>query len=144
MTRYLLDTNVLSETRKAAMNPMVHAFLSEVNPDSLYVSVLSIGELRKGVESKRQSDPTMADRLLLWVDAMEHNFSDRILPISMDIAKVWGQLSADRSRPVIDTLLAATAIVHDLVLVTRNVKDFQGIPISTFDPWSGQLSTFRV
>jgi hypothetical protein len=138
MTRYLLDTNVLSETRKAAMNPMVHAFLSEVNPDSLYVSALSIGELCKGVQIKRQSDPTMADRLQLWVDAMEQNFSDSILPISMDIAKVWGQLSADRSRPVIDTLLAATAIVHDLVLVTRNVKDFQGVPVITFDPFRAQ------
>ena len=133
---YLLDTNVISETRKTRMDSNVLAFLSQTDPDRLYISVLSLGELRKGVEIKQKTDPDAATVLTDWVDGLERMFTDRIIPIDGTIANLWGKLSADRSRPVIDTLIAATAMTHNLVLVSRNLKDLQGIPVPVLDPWT--------
>jgi len=133
--RYLLDTNVLSETRKIGMNPKVRAFLSDAKADSLYVSVLGLGELRKGVAVKRQSDPAAADALLSWVDGLEEGFANRIVPVTAEIARLWGEMSADRSRPVVDTLIAATVIALDMTLVTRNIIDFNGLTLPLINPW---------
>lgn len=134
--RYLLDTNVLSETRKARMNPNVAGFLAQLDSLSLYVSTLTIGEFQRGIEIKRRDDPEAAERIAEWVAQAERNFADRILPVDERVAKLWGVLSADRSRPVVDTLIAATAIVHDLVLITRNLKDVRGIDVMVVDPWT--------
>ncbi len=134
--RYLLDTNVVSETRKLHMNDRVRAFLTEMDASSLYISVLTVGELRKGVEIKRRSDSDAATLLNSWVDGLEQSFADRIVAIDTPIARRWGALSSDRSRPVIDTLIAATALVHDMVLVTRNTKDLDGIGVPLHDPWA--------
>jgi toxin FitB len=133
--QYLLDTNVLSETRKKQANERVVSFLSNVEPSSLYISVLTLGELRKGIAIKAKSDPDAARKLSSWVDGLEYSFADRILSIDTKIASLWGQLCAERSRPVIDTLLAATAISHKLVLVTRNTNDVAGIKVSIVNPW---------
>ena len=132
---YLLDTNIVSETRKPHMNERVRAFLSDVDASSLYLSVLTVGELRKGVEIKRKSDPDSAALLSGWVDGLEQSFNDRIITIDGAVARRWGELSSDRSRPVIDTLIAATALTHGLTLVTRNTKDLQGIELPLLDPW---------
>lgn len=134
--RYLLDTNVVSETRKARMNERVRAFLAGVDAGSLYISALTVGELRKGIEIKRRSDPDAAALLDAWVDGLVRSFADRIVAIDAPVAHRWGELSADRARPVIDTLIAATALVHDMTLVTRNIKDFQGIGLLLRDPWA--------
>ncbi len=133
--RYLLDTNVLSETRKSRMDPNVASFLEGLDSLSLYLSALTIGEFERGIEIKRRDDPEAADRIAAWVAQAEHDFADRILPVNDEVARIWGRLSADRTRPVVDTLIAATAIVHDLVLVTRNVKDVKGIDMVVIDPW---------
>lgn len=133
--QYLLDTNVLSETRKKQPDERVTRFLSTVEPSALYISVLTLGELRKGVALKRQSDPEMAERLGSWVDGLQYSFAERILGIDAVVASLWGKLSGERSRPVIDTLLAATAIVHELVLVTRNTKDVEVPEVKTLNPW---------
>lgn len=133
--RYLLDTNVLSETRKPRAEERVLSFISESAPGSLYLSVLSLGELRKGIALKRKSDAKSATVLTAWVDGLEQNFSGRILTVDTAVAVLWGEWSAQRSRPVVDTLLAATASAHNLVLVTRNEADVEGLPIRVLNPW---------
>jgi toxin FitB len=132
---YLLDTNVISETRKKQAHPRVIAFLSSVPKDSLFLSVLTLGELRRGVAMRKVSDPAGAKILSAWVDGLEISFSDRILGVDAAAASRWGELSAQRSMPVIDTLLAATAIVHKLVLVTRNTSDVEDTGVATLNPW---------
>ncbi|WP_373563216.1 type II toxin-antitoxin system VapC family toxin [Tunturiibacter empetritectus] len=134
-SRYLLDTNVLSETRKKRPDERVLAFLSNVSPTALFMSCLSVGELKKGVALKRNSDPSAAKAIAGWVDGLEMNFADRILSVDTASAKLWGEWSAQRPRPVIDTILAATAVVHGLVFVTRNESDVQDLPIKLLNPW---------
>ena len=132
---YLLDTNVISETRKASPDRGVMAFLSAADAAALFVSVLTIGELRKGTEAKRRTDPAAADRLAAWVDGMEATFSERLLPVDLTAARRWGELSAARSLPVIDALLAATAMRYGLTLVTRNTRDVASTGVPLVDPW---------
>ena len=133
--QYLLDTNILSETRKKRANERVISFLSAAEPSALFISVLSLGELRKGVALKIRSDADAAKRLGAWVDGLEYSFGERILGIDAAIARQWGELSAQRSRPVVDTLLAATALVHKLTLVTRNISDVHDLGVKVLDPW---------
>ena len=135
--RYLLDTNFVSETRKPRPDPGVLAFLQTEDPNSGFISVLTLGELRKGVAAKRlrDPDPNAASRLATWVEGLEVSFSDRILGIDLAVARLWGEWSAERPRPVVDTLLAATAVINNLTLVTRNFRDVRDIPVRLLDPW---------
>ena len=133
--QYLLDTNILSETRKKQASDRVMSFLSAAEPSALFISVLSLGELRKGVALKIRSDADAAKRLGAWVDGLEYSFGERILGVDAAIARQWGELSAQRSRPVVDTLLAATALVHKLTLVTRNISDVHDLGVKVLDPW---------
>jgi len=133
--QYLLDTNILSETRRKQSDQRVIEFLSATDASALYISVLTLGELRKGVAIKKRTDPDTAKRLGHWVDGLEYSFADRILGIDAATATLWGELSAQRPRPVIDTLLAATAIAHDLILVTRNTADVQDTKVNLLNPW---------
>jgi hypothetical protein len=137
--KYLFDTNVLSETRKPRPDPGVIAFLQSADPSSIYISVLTVGELHKGIVSKRlrDPDPGAANRLAGWLEGLELSFADRILGIDTAIAHVWGEWSGADPKPVVDTLLAATAVAHDLTLVTRNLRDLREIPVRTLNPWSG-------
>jgi len=132
---YLLDTNVVSETRKSRADGGVMAFLSAADEAGLFLSVLTLGELRKGVEARRRADRVAADRLGAWVDGIETTFADHLLPVDAAIARRWGELSAGRSLPVIDTLIAATAIGHGLTLVTRDTRDVAATGVSLLDPW---------
>jgi predicted nucleic acid-binding protein len=133
---YLIDTNVLSETRKKNPDKKVIAFLAKADPSALYISVLTLGEMRKGVAQKKQSDPSAAANIAGWVDGLEFGYADRILGIDAPIARLWGELSAQRPRPVIDTLLAATCIVRGLTLVTRNTGDVRDIEVKQHNPFS--------
>lgn len=135
-TAFLLDTNVLSETRKKKPDRGVLGFLESTEGDELYLSVLSLGEFRKGVLAKGREDRDAGARLSAWVDGLEERFADRILNIDLPIARLWGEWSSERPRAVIDTLLAATASVHRLTLVTRNVRDVSDLPVNTVNPWS--------
>jgi len=132
---YLLDTNVISETRRIRADSGVMAFLSAADTAGMFLSVLTLGELRKGVEAKRRTDPVAADRLGAWVDGIETTFADRLLPVDAAVARRWGELSVGRSLPVIDTLIAATAIGHGLTLVTRNSRDVASTGVPLVDPW---------
>ena len=132
---YLLDINVISETRKIRADAGVMAFLAAADVTGLFLSVLTLGELRKGVEAKRRTDLATADRLGAWVDGIETTFADRILPVDTAAARLWGELSARRTLPVIDTLIAATANTRGLTLVTRNTRDVAGTGVPLLDPW---------
>ena len=134
---FLLDTNVLSEIRKKKPDAGVMAFMESVEPSDLYLSVLSVGEFHKGVAAKRREDIAAAERLSTWLAGLETGYADRILSIDPEIAKLWGEWSGERPRPVIDTLLAATAVVRQLTLVTRNVRDVEGLPVRVHNPWRG-------
>ena len=135
MAGYLLDTNVVSETRKIRAEPGVMAFVRAADAARLFISVLTMGELRKGVAARRRTDPVAAERLGNWVDGIETMFADRILPVDATAARIWGELSAGRSRPVVDTLVAATAIAFGLTLVTRNTRDVAATGVALVDPW---------
>jgi toxin FitB len=135
---YLLDTNVISETRKTRADPAVMAFLGATDPGGLFLSVLTLGELRKGVAARRRSDAITADRLGAWVDGIETIFADRVLPVDGTVARLWGELTAGRTLPVIDTLIAATAIASGLTLVTRNIRDVEPTGVPLVDPWQSR------
>jgi toxin FitB len=132
---YLLDTNVLSETRRKQPDARVLKFLNSHEPNLLFFSVLALGELRKGVAMKARTDALAANLLSGWVDGLEFSFADRILGIDSAATKLWGEWSADRSRPVIDTLMAATAFSRGLTLATRNTSDVLGLPVDVVNPW---------
>ncbi|MDQ6971614.1 MAG: type II toxin-antitoxin system VapC family toxin [Mariprofundaceae bacterium] len=133
---YLLDTNVLSELVRAKPNPAVLAWFGNVPDDSLYISVLTIGEIRKGVELL--ADGARREKLRVW---LEHDlpdwFESRVLAVDMPVAERWGKLQAEagRSVPAIDSLLAATALHHELRMVTRNVQDFVFTGLELINPW---------
>ncbi|MFT9000027.1 MAG: type II toxin-antitoxin system VapC family toxin [Acetobacter syzygii] len=133
--RYLLDTNILSETRRSRADKKVMNFLASLNPESLYTSVLTVGELRKGVAVRCRTDPETGASLGAWVDALEHSFADRIIPIDISISRLWGELSSGRTRPVVDTLIAATAMTRGMILVTRNEGDVKGLDLEVINPW---------
>ena len=134
--KYLLDTNVVSETRKKQPEPSVLAFLQAADSSMLYLSVLTIGELRRGIAAKKRDDPAAAKSLAAWAQGLEVGFADRILGIDALVARLWGEWSSDRLRPVVDTLIAATAMVHGLTLVTRNTRDMRGVPVKVLNPWT--------
>ncbi len=133
---YLLDTNVLSELIRPKPSPAVLDWFRDIPDDSLYISVLTIGEIRKGVELLTEA--ARRERLRVW---LEHElpdwFQDRVLAIDTSVADRWGALLAQANRlvPAIDSLLAATALHHGLRMVTRNVQDFMFPGLEVINPW---------
>lgn len=120
---YLLDTNVISEARKGAnANPGVQSWFADASSDDLYLSVLVVGELRHGIELRRRRDSHAGAHLDRWLTQITRDFSDRILPVGDQVADRWGRMGVPDPVPSIDGLLAATALVHDLILVTRNTS----------------------
>jgi predicted nucleic acid-binding protein len=138
---FLIDTNVISEARKATRaHPGVSAFFREAadRGDALYLSVVTLGELRRGVELIRhRGDVTQANLLESWLDGVVHDFADAILPFDADAAQIWGRLRVPHAEHEIDKQIAATALIHDLTVVTRNVADFIGTGVRLRDPFSG-------
>jgi predicted nucleic acid-binding protein len=133
---YLLDTNILSELRKGARaNPGVVAWFEEVDDESLFTSVLVIGEIRRGIELARTSDSKKAKALEKWLVALVEHFSDRILIIDDRVSDCWGRLCVDQKLPDVDGLLAATALTHDLTLCTRNTTDFSRSGVKLLNPF---------
>lgn len=130
---YLVDTNVLSEARRGRMEP--REWLRSVDPSTIYLSVVTLGEIMKGVALKQRTDPRMAASLMEWLDLLRRDHADRILPIDDDVAITWGRLAAERPRSMADGLIAATASVYDKTIVTRNVRDFQNTGVPVIDPW---------
>jgi toxin FitB len=134
----LVDTNVVSELRKGRRtNVNVRAWFESVDDNELYLSVLVVGELRQGVERLRQRDASAAARLDRWLVDLVESYGERILTIDAAVAERWGRLNVPDPIPAVDGLLAATALVHSLTLVTRNVRDVQRTGVRIIDPFSG-------
>ena len=129
---YLLDTNVISELRKGTRaNEAVRRWYAGVPDEDIFLSVLVIGELRRGVESLRRRDVAAGTALDSWLKRVAKDHADRILPVTTAIAEAWGRFNVPDPLPVIDSLIAATAHVHRLVVATRNVRDIgrTGVPV---------------
>ena len=121
---FLLDTNIVSELRKGVRcNRGVAIWHRSLAADSSYLSVLVVGELRRGVELLRRRDPSSGARLDQWLDRLAADYAERLLPVDASVADCWGRLSVPDPVPAVDGLMAATALVHDLTLVTRNTAD---------------------
>jgi len=134
---YLLDTNVVSELRRGSgANAGVAEWFDGQSARELYLSVVTIGEVRQGIEQIRSRDGRQAVALDKWLTGLIQFYEDRLLYVDGDVAEEWGRLRSRRSTPVIDGLLAATARVHDLTLITRNVRDFRGLDVPVVNPWS--------
>jgi predicted nucleic acid-binding protein len=133
---YLIDTNIIAEVRKGTRcDPRVARWWAGIADADLFVSVLVLGEIRKGIELARPRDPAKAAALERWLNTVRHLFGQRILPIDQAVADAWGRLNASRPRPTVDSLLAATAQVYDLTLVTRNLTDMPKTGISILNPF---------
>jgi hypothetical protein len=129
---YLLDTNVLSETRKRQPAASVVSWIAATSPGRLHVSVLTMGEIEQGIARVRgRGDAPQASALERWLRDVETGFEDRVLPVTLPVAAAWGRQQHAQPLPVIDALIAATARVHGMTVVTRNVRDFElaGVPV---------------
>jgi toxin FitB len=134
---FLLDTTVVSELRKGTRaNPGVAGWFARVDDSNLFLSVLVAGELRQGVERLRLRDATAAARLDRWCAALLDGYADRLLPVDAPVADLWGRLNVPDPISVVDGLLAATAIIHGLTLVTRNVKDVGRTGVMLHNPFT--------
>lgn len=130
---YLLDTNIVSDTQRRLAKPT--EWLASVDPTSVSLSVITLGKIERGIIKLRKVDPERATRLDLWLRELRRDNADRILAVTEDVALAWGRITAGRTRGSADTLIAATALVHDLILVTRNVTDFDDTGVTVFNPW---------
>ena len=133
---YLLDTNVISEHRKQRPDQHLVAWLRAVPADHLFLSVIVIGEVRRGVEKlARRGDTRQAGLLDTWLAELQRGFHHRIVPVTADIADQWGRLTAQHRVPFVDGVLAATALTHRWTLVTRNVADVAGTGVPVVNPF---------
>jgi toxin FitB len=134
---WLLDTDVVSEIRKGSRGDPGVVHWAGGRDDAAWLSVLTVGEIRRGIELKRRRDEVAAHHLDLWLEGLVTSFSSRILPVDQRVAEVWARMNVPDPRPVVDGLIAATAAVHGLTLVTRYTRDFEGVGVKLFNPFTG-------
>jgi len=133
---YLIDANIISEVRKGERcDGHVAAWFASIDDEDIYLSVMVLGEIRKGIERARRTDPTQARALEKWLSTVKQSYGERILPIDQMVADEWGSMSAIRPVPTVDTLLAATAKIHRMTLATRNVADVTGLGADVLNPF---------
>lgn len=137
MRGYLLDTNVLSEIRKGRVRaqPEVYQWWLSIRDQELYLSVMTLGEIRKGIDRLGARDVSQTVALERWLDEVKTTFRGRVIDVSLAVADRWGKLQGMRSLPEVDALLAASALEYDLTLVTRNEPDFEGLGIRVVNPF---------
>jgi toxin FitB len=137
MRGYLIDTNVLSEIRKGPQRAQteVYQWWLGMKDQELFLSVMTLGEIRKGIDRLGSRDVSQTLALERWLDDVKQTFRERLIEISLSVAERWGRLQAVRSLPEVDALLAATALEYDLTLVTRNEADFFGLGIRILNPF---------
>jgi predicted nucleic acid-binding protein len=134
---YMLDTNVLSETYRRMPDPRVLAWIDSVPDHRLHISVIVIGEIRRGAQRQARRDLPTAQRLDSWLDEIidSYDFGERLLPVSLEDALTWGRITAERRLPDADALIAAQALARDWTVVTRNVKDFEPTGVRLLNPF---------
>jgi hypothetical protein len=132
---YLLDTMVLSELRKWRRDPSLVGWLERVRATDLYLSVVTIGEVERGIARQQRRDPAFAERLAEWLDGVLRYYAARILAIDVNVARRWGRLADAHGHAGADLLIAATAIEHGLAVVTRNVRHFEGTGVPLVNPF---------
>ena len=130
---YLVDTSVLSEARRGSNE--ARTWLRSVDPSTVYLSVVTLGEIIKGIALERRTDTRTAASLTVWLEQLRHAHGDRILSISDRVALEWGRLAAEGPRSMADGLIAATAAIHSKIIVTRSVDDFADTRIPVINPW---------
>ncbi len=133
---YLLDTMVLSELRKRRRDTRVVAWFGSVSPDDLFLSVVTVGEIERGIERQRTANPDFAAALADWLDVTLRAYGDRVLPLTVGIARRWGRLAAETGNKGLDLAIAATALEHGIIVATRNVSDFAPTGVATLDPFT--------
>ena len=132
---YLLDTNALSELRKRRPDPRVMGWFDTAPKAELYLSCLTVGEIRRGIERLRRKDEIQAKLIERWLVGLRRLYQDRIVPVDTEITERWGRISAVATLPAIDGLLAATALARDWTMVTRNTADFTASGVRVLNPW---------
>ena len=137
---YLIDTCVISEFVKRKPNDYVRNWFNQQQEIQLFISTVSLAEIKKGIYKIKPSQPERALKLQNWLNTLELSFSQRILPINDDVLEQWAQLSASMERQgntlaVMDSLIAATALHHNLTIATRNVNDFNALPLKIINPF---------
>jgi len=137
---WLLDTMVISELRKRTPDPNVLVWLSSAPEKKLYLSVVTISEIQRGIALQRIKDAEFADRLQSWLDTLMRNYGDRVLPVTPEIACCWGELSAAVGHDGGDVMIAATALQHGLIVVTRNERHFAPFSVSVLNPYMDTLN----
>lgn len=134
---FLLDTDVLSMMRRPDRSPRIERWVAKQRAADLYVSVISFGEIERGIDRQRKVDPPFAARLVVWLDRTIMTFGNRLLPFGLAEARRWGRLSNSIGNNNIDLAIAATALEHGLTVVTRNVAHFKPTGVATVDPFGG-------
>ena len=132
---YILDTNVISAVRRADRTPQVAAWLAAQAEEDLCLSVVTLGEIERGIRRQEGRDPGFAGDLRVWLDRTVSVFADRILPFDAEDAMIWGRLSADLGHPGADLMIAAQALARDATVVTGNASDFAPTGARVLDPF---------
>lgn len=132
---FLIDTMVLSELRRRERDPGVVAWISGQRPKDCFLSVVSIGEIERGIARKRANDAGFAEQLAGWLDQLLRLYGDRLLPVDVGVARRWGLLSAGIGHDGADLLIAATALERGLTVVTRNLRHFRPTGVTIINPW---------
>ena len=133
---FLMDTVTLSEPRRRQRDPMFVAWFERQRTTDLFLSVISVGEIERGIERQRAADPGFASALAAWLDRVLALYGERIVPFDLPAARRWGALSAALGNDSADLMIAATALEHGLAVVTRNVSDFEPTGVPLLDPFS--------
>jgi toxin FitB len=138
--KVLLDTNVISELEKSTCEPLVKAAVSDLHPNAIFLSVVTVGEITSGLH-RLEPGPKKAS-LTKWLTSVEHEYEERILPIDVEVARIWGELTAQAAKrkssiPASDGLIAATALRHGLHVMTRNADHFRESGALVINPWRG-------
>ncbi len=131
---YLIDTDVLSALRRPDRNPEIVGWVSAQRAADLYLSVVTVGEIERGIARERARNPGFADRLGAWLDNLLRLYSERILPVDTSVARRWGCLTGEHGHGSADLLIAATALEHGLTVVTRNLRHFEPTGVAVLDP----------
>ena len=135
---FLLETVTVSQSLSRRADAKALAWIGKQRPSALYISVVTIAEIRRGAVQVRKKDPGFANRIDAWLDVTVTSFADRVVPISVSIARIWGELQASAGHGGEDIMIAATALDRGLTVVTRNASDFVRLGVMVENPFAGQ------